>query len=312
MPIPSTVVQTTIRGTILNPITGAPAVGTIAFTIPPSVRTTSGYLLGNTAPFVATLTASGTYTLTLPSTDDPILLPSGWLYTVQVATDALAATYQSGVPLASSGTVFATAPIVPIPTSTVTAKGDLLAATGSAAVARQAVGSNGQVLTADSAQTTGVKWATPAAATVPTVRSAWIATGDTTLPNTAGLWAAVAGFELDMPAAVGQWVEIGVHAMRSDTASAFLDIAVIVGTTLVRFLATGTSTAGFEGDPGWYTSSTSFNAQSASRGFVVTSGDLDGGNVRFVVATKATGSGTLFSSANYPFYWRALNLGATN
>jgi hypothetical protein len=46
-----------------------------------------------------------------------------------------------------------------IPLSTVTTKGDLIVATASGTVARQAVGSNGQVLTVDSTQTNGVKWA---------------------------------------------------------------------------------------------------------------------------------------------------------
>lgn len=46
--------------------------------------------------------------------------------------------------------------------STVTTRGDLYVATASAAVARLGVGSDGQVLTADAAQSSGVKWAAPA------------------------------------------------------------------------------------------------------------------------------------------------------
>jgi hypothetical protein len=45
-----------------------------------------------------------------------------------------------------------------IPESLVTTKGDVIAATGSAAVTRVGIGSNGYVLTADSTQTPGVKW----------------------------------------------------------------------------------------------------------------------------------------------------------
>lgn len=49
-----------------------------------------------------------------------------------------------------------------IPLSTITTKGDLVVGTASTTVSRVGVGSNTQVLTADSTQATGVKWAAPA------------------------------------------------------------------------------------------------------------------------------------------------------
>ena len=45
--------------------------------------------------------------------------------------------------------------------SLLTTKGDLIAATGASTPARLGVGANGQVLTADSAEASGVKWVTP-------------------------------------------------------------------------------------------------------------------------------------------------------
>ena len=51
--------------------------------------------------------------------------------------------------------------------SIVDAKGDLIAATAADTVSRVAVGTNGQVLTADSTEAAGVKWATPTSTTLP-------------------------------------------------------------------------------------------------------------------------------------------------
>jgi hypothetical protein len=48
-----------------------------------------------------------------------------------------------------------------VPESVVTAKADILVGASSGVVDNLAVGTNGQVLTADSTQTLGVKWATP-------------------------------------------------------------------------------------------------------------------------------------------------------
>lgn len=56
-----------------------------------------------------------------------------------------------------------------VPLSTVTTKGDLLVATGSGVIVRRGVGTNGQVLTADSAQADGVKWAAAGAGGGPSV-----------------------------------------------------------------------------------------------------------------------------------------------
>jgi hypothetical protein len=50
-----------------------------------------------------------------------------------------------------------------IQSTIVDAKGDLIAGTGSDAVARLAVGANDTVLTADSSEATGLKWAAIAA-----------------------------------------------------------------------------------------------------------------------------------------------------
>ena len=49
-----------------------------------------------------------------------------------------------------------------VATSSFAAKGDLLVGTGAGTLATQTVGANGTVLTADSAEADGVKWATPA------------------------------------------------------------------------------------------------------------------------------------------------------
>jgi hypothetical protein len=64
--------------------------------------------------------------------------------------------------------------------STLTAKGDTYVATASATVTRLAAGTDGQVLTADSTQTKGLKWATPSSLPTQTGNSGKYLTTDGT------------------------------------------------------------------------------------------------------------------------------------
>jgi hypothetical protein len=110
-----------------------------------------------------------------------------------------------------------------IPATIVDARGDLIVATAADTVARRAVGTDGQVLTADSAEATGVKWATPSGGGG-TVRGArGVGTAVATVNGTArslpltsmtrddgGFWSAGAPTRLTIPTgAGGRWYQIG-------------------------------------------------------------------------------------------------------
>lgn len=168
------------------------------------------------------------------------------------------------------------------------------------------------------ADVTGLTAALTAAAAKPVIRHAYITTGNISpLPDTGGTWSHPGGpnglpadFTLTLPAAVGDWVELGIHAMKNDNTQAFFDGAVIVGTTVVHYLASGTNTPAVEGDPAWYPAP--FRGITTSRGFTVGAEHLDSGNIRFVLANKTSGAGVLYASASFPFYWVARNLGPVN
>lgn len=76
----------------------------------------------------------------------------------------------------------------------VDAKGDLITATAADVPARLGVGTNGQVLTADSTTATGIKWATPAA-TAPTINEQrFTSSGSWTVPTgVTAVWVEVRG-----------------------------------------------------------------------------------------------------------------------
>ncbi len=186
--------------------------------------------------------------------------------------------------------------------------GDILAADNTGTLQAVPIGTDTEVLTADSGEAESVAWdpAGGGSSYQPVMRQAYIKTGNVTLPNTGGVWAALAGFTLSIPAAVGDYVDIGASFFMLPTAGNFIDVGVLVGGSFVRFMSSGTATPAVEGMPAWYPE-TNFRTSFSPMGFTVTSGDLDGGNVVWAMASLSAGSGTLFASTNGPFYWRSFN-----
>ena len=70
--------------------------------------------------------------------------------------------------------------------STLTTKGDVYAATAASTPARLGVGANNTVLTADSAEATGLKWATPAAGSMTLLSTTTLSGASTTISSISG------------------------------------------------------------------------------------------------------------------------------
>ena len=73
-----------------------------------------------------------------------------------------------------------------IPDSLLTTKGDLIAATGASTPARLAVGANNTVLVADSAESTGMKWAVPASGSMTLLSTTSLTGATTTISSISG------------------------------------------------------------------------------------------------------------------------------
>ena len=103
-----------------------------------------------------TAVSSDTFTIVRGQAGTSAISHTGGATVKHVLTSADLNFYTAGVATADAA----------VPETVVTAKADLLVGLSSGVVDNLAVGTNNQVLTADSAQTLGVKWATPASGDV--------------------------------------------------------------------------------------------------------------------------------------------------
>jgi len=109
-----------------------------------------------------------------------------------------------------------------------TTKGDIIVATGNATLTRQGVGSNNQVLMADSAQADGVKWANEATATLTT-------TGDTLYASAANtparLGIGTTGQLLQVSGGVPVWATVSSSPTYSGFSGNFTSVLNVAGNT---------------------------------------------------------------------------------
>lgn len=191
------------------------------------------------------------------------------------------------------------------------AKGDLIAASAADTWARVAVGSNGQVLTADSTQSAGVRWATPGAGSGPAHTDTGLITSGNISVAASPTKTAI-GTELTLPAVAGDILEVGVEALvDSGGSDLIMDGATRVSGADTNYLSSGSSSDPFPGGvPNWFIATGRFDRPSGGRRYVVQAGDIVAGEVTVRVFGRGDGGArSVFASSSWPLRVWMVNWG---
>lgn len=97
----------TLHGELLNPDGLTPASGTVTFKTLIELRDVVDNIIYTPATFVATLDASGEFTIVLPATDSPDISPLNWVYQVYVSATGWTETFYVQLPFAPGVTELA-------------------------------------------------------------------------------------------------------------------------------------------------------------------------------------------------------------
>jgi hypothetical protein len=124
------------------------------------------------------------------------------------------------------------------------AKGDLVVGTGADTFARLAVGTNGHTLVADSVETTGLKWAAPAAGGK--ILQVVTATTTTEVTNSTNVYADTNVTASITPSAASSKIMIianhnGMNKSSADVGN-YIEMQLLRGATQVMFIANGNRT----------------------------------------------------------------------
>jgi len=152
----------------------------------------------------------------------------------------------------------------------------------------------------------------PASGSALTYVEANLTTGDIAL-GVAGAWTAVdATTDLVVPAAAGDRLLINFDMLCNGGFAGVgtgLDVATIVAGAPVNYVSSRGAAPATNGLPGLYTDPT-FLVSGGSLDYIVQAGDISGGNVTLQFQYNNTAAGRIiYASANYPFRWRAVNIG---